>query len=46
MKSAAVEAAYKPMSFIQHATTPFFPHSSAMLWERLFRTGLIEALDY
>ena len=26
MKSAAVEAAYKPMSFIQHATTMFFAH--------------------
>ena len=23
-----------------------FPHSSEMLWEQLFRTGLIEALDY
>jgi hypothetical protein len=34
------------MSFAQHATTMFFPHFVGDAWAQLFRTGLIEALDY
>jgi hypothetical protein len=31
---------------VQHATTMFFPHFVGGAWAQLFRTGLIEALDY